>query len=243
MFQRLDAKQRQQQKEPASPGGTAADDEPAQQQQQDLPSYVVKLQFLELHGEEIRDLLVNHSLAGGRSGGGSSNGGAGAGGSGGGGRYKLAILEVNGEPEVVGATQQVVQAPQEALLALTHGMVRRVTDATAMNSSSNRSHAILTVFLEQQSATQLQVSKFQFVDLARSERQKRTGAQGKRLKEGIDINKGLLVLGNVISALASNSPFVPYQDSKLTRMLQGSLGGNHKTLMIECVRESSPRQF
>jgi Kinesin motor domain len=86
------------------------------------------------------------------------------------------------------------------------------------------------------------VSKFQFVDLAGSERQKRTGAQGKRLKEGIDINKGLLVLGNVISALASNSPFVPYRDSKLTRMLRGSLGGNHKTLMIACV-SPSPANF
>jgi Kinesin motor domain len=254
MFQRLEAKQRQQQQqqqEQTPPAAVYDDGDPARQQQQpqdddddsDLPSYVVKLQFLELYGEEIRDLLVNHSLASG--GGSSSNGGAGGGngsGGGSGGRHKLAIREVNGEPEVVGATQQVVQTPQEALLALTHGMVRRVTGATAMNSSSSRSHAILTVFVEQQSSTQLQVSKFQFVDLAGSERQKRTGAQGKRLKEGIDINKGLLVLGNVISALASNSPFVPYRDSKLTRMLQGSLGGNHKTLMIACV-SPSPANF
>ena len=86
-------------------------------------------------------------------------------------------------------------------------------------------------------------SKFHFVDLAGSERAKRTGAQGHQLKEGIDINKGLLALGNVISALGDDTKrgksFVPYRDSKLTRMLQDSLGGNSKTLMICCVSPSS----
>jgi hypothetical protein len=86
-------------------------------------------------------------------------------------------------------------------------------------------------------------SKFHFVDLAGSERAKRTGAEGQRMKEGIDINKGLLALGNVISALGDESKrgkfFVPYRDSKLTRMLQDSLGGNSKTLMICCVSASS----
>merc|ERR1712238_219958 len=89
---------------------------------------------------------------------------------------------------------------------------------------------------------QLKVSRFNFVDLAGSERQKRTQATGQRLKEGIDINKGLLVLGNVISALGDSKKqgaFVPYRDSKLTRLLKGSLGGNHKTLMIACVSPSS----
>ncbi|EJU00174.1 kinesin-domain-containing protein [Dacryopinax primogenitus] len=86
-------------------------------------------------------------------------------------------------------------------------------------------------------------SKFHFVDLAGSERMKRTAAQGERMKEGISINSGLLALGNVISALAtlpvtSNShgaTHVPYRDSKLTRLLQDSLGGNAHTLMLACV--------
>ncbi|POM65415.1 Kinesin-like protein [Phytophthora palmivora] len=82
-------------------------------------------------------------------------------------------------------------------------------------------------------------SYFNFVDLAGSERQKRTQAEGKRLKEGIDINKGLLALGNVISALGDDKKrgkvHVPYRDSKLTRMLQDSLGGNSRTLMLTCV--------
>jgi len=91
--------------------------------------------------------------------------------------------------------------------------------------------------------TEVRKSKFHFVDLAGSERAKRTGAVGQQLREGIDINKGLLALGNVISALGDDSKrgrvFIPYRDSKLTRMLQDSLGGNSKTLMICCVSPSS----
>jgi hypothetical protein len=84
------------------------------------------------------------------------------------------------------------------------------------------------------------VSKFHFVDLAGSERLKRTAAVGERIKEGISINSGLLALGNVISALGDPSKsktttHVPYRDSKLTRLLQDSLGGNAHTLMIACV--------
>ena len=81
-------------------------------------------------------------------------------------------------------------------------------------------------------------AKFNFVDLAGSERLKRTGATGDRAKEGIDINSGLLALGNVISALgdvAKRGSHVPYRDSKLTRILQDSLGGNSRTVMIACV--------
>jgi DNA repair exonuclease SbcCD ATPase subunit len=90
-----------------------------------------------------------------------------------------------------------------------------------------------------QPRAEVRKSKFHFVDLAGSERAKRTGAQGHQLKEGIDINKGLLALGNVISALGDDTKrgkvHVPYRDSKLTRILQDSLGGNSKTLFICCV--------
>uniref|UniRef100_A0A8D0QK72 Kinesin motor domain-containing protein n=1 Tax=Sus scrofa TaxID=9823 RepID=A0A8D0QK72_PIG len=84
-------------------------------------------------------------------------------------------------------------------------------------------------------------AKFHFVDLAGSERLKRTGATGERAKEGISINCGLLALGNVISALGDQSKkvvHVPYRDSKLTRLLQDSLGGNSQTIMIACVSPS-----
>ena len=80
------------------------------------------------------------------------------------------------------------------------------------------------------------VAKFHFVDLAGSERAKSTGATGAVLKEGININKGLLSLGNVISALTDEKgkAHVPYRDSKLTRILQDSLGGNSRTVMVAC---------
>lgn len=200
-----------------------------------LYEYEVRIQFLELYGEEIRDLLTPSSSE------------------------PLTIRDVglDNEPEVMGATRHKVESAEEALLCLTRGMMRRVTGATAMNASSSRSHAILSILVEQTTTlkeqgdseqahhehVQCKRSKFNFVDLAGSERQKRTKAEGQRLKEGIDINKGLLVLGNVISALGdpkkAGKSFVPYRDSKLTRLLKGSLGGNHKTLMIACVSPSS----
>jgi hypothetical protein len=118
-----------------------------------------------------------------------------------------------------------------------------------MNEVSSRSHAIFTVTLEQRlpvssadgsaSTVEVRTAKFHFVDLAGSERAKKTMATGVRLKEGISINQGLLALGNVISALGDEKKrgvvHVPYRDSKLTRMLQDSLGGNAKTVMIACV--------
>ena len=214
-----------------------------------LESYEIKLQYLELYGEEIRDLLSSTRSD------------------------KALNIRDHGwknesEPEVVGASEVVVESPEEAMILLERGSLRRVTASTAMNRNSSRSHAILSVVIEQTLAItnnssspednsdpssecrddrsddksiemQVKRSKFNFVDLAGSERQKKTGASGERLKEGIDINKGLLALGNVISALGDlkkrGKTFVPYRDSKLTRLLKGSLGGNHKTLMIACI--------
>lgn len=107
-----------------------------------------------------------------------------------------------------------------------------------MNSNSSRSHAIFSVTLSQQLPQSTIYSKFHFVDLAGSERLKRTNAIGDRAKEGISINSGLLALGNVISALGDEKKkqsHVPYRNSKLTRLLQDSLGGNSQTLMLACV--------
>ena len=112
----------------------------------------------------------------------------------------------------------------------------RMTGGTAMNEQSSRSHAIFTITLEQaKGENDLVMSKFHIVDLAGSERQSKTKADGIRLREGININLGLLALGNVISVLGEdNIKHVPYRESKLTRLLQDSLGGNSHTLMVAC---------
>ncbi|CAK6970838.1 kinesin family member 4 [Scomber scombrus] len=143
--------------------------------------------------------------------------------------------------KLVGLTEKKVFSAQEMVGCLELGNSARTVASTAMNAASSRSHAIFTITLEQRRGgdkVDSIVSKLHLVDLAGSERQKKTKAEGDRLKEGISINRGLLSLGNVISALGDESKkntFVPYRDSKLTRLLQDSLGGNSHTLMIACI--------
>lgn len=151
-----------------------------------------------------------------------------------------------------GVSNKLVGSVEETLEILKNGAKIRSTGSTNMNSQSSRSHAIFTLNIKQKSLSktpeyasqddcQMLNAKFHFVDLAGSERLKRTGATGNRAKEGICINRGLLALGNVISALGDREKIgchVPYRDSKLTRLLQDSLGGNSRTLMIACVSPS-----
>ncbi len=103
-----------------------------------------------------------------------------------------------------------------------------------MNQTSSRSHSIFTIVIEcaESNGEHIRVGKLNLVDLAGSERQSKTGATGDRLKEATKINLSLTALGNVISALVDGkSTYIPYRDSKLTRLLQNSLGGNAKTVM------------
>ncbi|CAO3591227.1 unnamed protein product [Absidia cylindrospora] len=141
-----------------------------------------------------------------------------------------------------GVKEELCSSPEELLGFLAKGSLCRTTGSTDMNTVSSRSHAVFSVILKQTRPdledTDTLTSKFHFVDLAGSERLKRTNAQGDRAKEGIAINSGLLALGNVISALGDEhrrASHVPYRDSKLTRLLQDSLGGNSQTLMLACV--------
>jgi len=205
------------------------------------PEFKVSLQFMELYNEEILDLFDNTTSKGKKSG--------------------IRIHEdANGSIYTIGVTSKSVKTEEDTLTALRSGAFNRTTASTNMNDQSSRSHAIFTLYIHQQrqarnpvSADDMEVcmpnnedletltAKFHFVDLAGSERLKRTGATGDRAKEGISINCGLLALGNVISALGDDTrkaSHVPYRDSKLTRLLQDSLGGNSRTLMIACVSPS-----
>ncbi|CAG8466905.1 5071_t:CDS:2 [Racocetra persica] len=143
---------------------------------------------------------------------------------------------------VIMAQQKFVGSPMPAAPAPARPATpSRLDSSRIARSSSNLNLRMSRRFDEGDWVTV--TSKFHFVDLAGSERLKRTSAVGERAKEGISINGGLLALGNVISALgdqnkAKHVTHVPYRDSKLTRLLQDSLGGNAKTLMIACVSSS-----
>lgn len=162
----------------------------------------------------------------------------------------------NGVITLSGSTEVEVSSQKEMAACLDQGSFSRATGSTNMNNQSSRSHAIFTIILEQMRkldsnnttdgvsmedvADDYLCAKLHLVDLAGSERAKRTGSDGLRFKEGVHINKGLLALGNVISALGDEKKrkegaHVPYRDSKLTRLLQDSLGGNSRTVMIACI--------
>nr|KAJ3421322.1 hypothetical protein HK105_003904 [Polyrhizophydium stewartii] len=149
----------------------------------------------------------------------------------------------NGRVFVSGVTEIPVASQLEALRCLHRGVAMRSTAKTAMNSESSRSHAIFSITLTRRTDRATTTSQFHFVDLAGSERLKRTKSTGDRMAEGISINQGLLTLGRVVAALVNNanaspdqSPaVVPYRESKLTRMLQNSLGGNSKTFILACI--------
>ncbi len=138
-------------------------------------------------------------------------------------------------------TQSIVKSVTEIEKIMIAGSDRRKTGATAMNATSSRSHSIFTIYIETSENDadgnqRIRAGKLNLVDLAGSERQSKTHAEGARLKEATKINLSLSALGNVISALVDGkSQHIPYRDSKLTRLLQDSLGGNTKTVMIAAI--------
>uniref|UniRef100_A0A8C6AAZ3 Kinesin family member 21A n=1 Tax=Marmota marmota marmota TaxID=9994 RepID=A0A8C6AAZ3_MARMA len=212
------------------------------------PDFKVNAQFLELYNEEVLDLFDTTRDIDAKNK-----------------KSNIRIHEDStGGIYTVGVTTRTVNTESEMMQCLKLGALSRTTASTQMNVQSSRSHAIFTIHvcqtrmcpqLDAENATDNKMisessqmnefetltAKFHFVDLAGSERLKRTGATGERAKEGISINCGLLALGNVISALGDKSKratHVPYRDSKLTRLLQDSLGGNSQTIMIACVSPS-----
>lgn len=138
-------------------------------------------------------------------------------------------------------TEVNVVEREDIINTIETGKSHRASAATLMNAESSRSHSILSILISQQNSStgRQRKGKIFLVDLAGSEKISKTGAQGLRLEEAKNINKSLTALGMVINALCDGSPHVPYRDSKLTRILQDSLGGNSKTTLIICCASES----
>ncbi|XP_061146961.1 kinesin-like protein KIF17 [Syngnathus typhle] len=180
--------------------------------------FLVRVSYLEIYNEEIRDLLGNDTKQ---------------------------RLELKEHPEhgvyARDLSMHTVHNVLECEKVMERGWRNRAVAYTLMNKDSSRSHSIFSIHLEMchtDAAGQdhLRAGKLNLVDLAGSERQSKTGATGERLREATKINLSLSALGNVISALVDGrSKYVPYRDSKLTRLLQDSLGGNTRTLMVACL--------
>ncbi|XP_043397375.1 kinesin-1 heavy chain isoform X2 [Chelonia mydas] len=140
-----------------------------------------------------------------------------------------------------GCTERFVCSPDEVMDTIDEGKSNRHVAVTNMNEHSSRSHSIFLINVKQENTqTEQKLSgKLYLVDLAGSEKVSKTGAEGALLDEAKNINKSLSALGNVISALAESSTYVPYRDSKMTRILQDSLGGNCRTTIVICCSPSS----
>lgn len=181
--------------------------------------WAISVSYLEIYNEQFRDLLNPNTAT------------------------KLAVREdVKGNIYVSGLKEVVVESVAQLLQCLRKGSDIRQTNSTAINAQSSRSHAIFTILLTQKQVNKetgivtTVTSKLNLVDLAGSERIKNSGANDGRIKEGISINSGLTALGKVISQLSSlNQTYVSYRDSKLTRVLQDSVGGKAITYLIACI--------
>ena len=175
----------------------------------------VTVSFLEIYNETIRDLIVKTPDT----------------------------LDLREDPKegsiVAGLSEHVVQSSDEILELLLLGNKNRIQEVTLANKTSSRSHAVFRIKVENTNNSNMQkkVGMLSLIDLAGSERAASTGNRGIRMVEGANINKSLLALGNCINMLYENSikakrGHIPFRDSKLTRLLKNSLGGNCRTVMI-----------
>ncbi|CAM9743620.1 unnamed protein product, partial [Ectocarpus fasciculatus] len=187
----------------------------------DSVEFVIKVSYIEIYMEKIRDLLDSYHT-----------------------KMNLPVREDKQRGVyVAGATEEYVTSADELIAVMSAGAKNRVTAATGMNQGSSRSHSVFIISVQQRDVndSSTKTGMLFLVDLAGSEMVKKTHATGQVLNEAKTINKSLSALGQVINALTDEKkPHVPYRDSKLTRVLQNSLGGNSKTcLIVNC----SPSSF
>lgn len=178
----------------------------------DTHTYNISVSVLEVYNEQIRDLLATSPAS-----------------------KKLEVKQASeGSHHVPGIVEAKVENIKEVWNVLRTGSNARVVGSNNVNEHSSRSHCMLCIVVRAQNLMngECTKSKLWLVDLAGSERIGKTDAQGERLKEAQNINRSLSALGDVISALANKSSHIPYRNSKLTHLLQDSLGGDAKTLMF-----------
>ena len=182
--------------------------------------FFLRCSFVEIYNEEVRDLLGN----------------------------KDKKLDIREDPKkgtfLKDLTYVTIKNPADIDKSLDTGNKNRHVGATSMNDQSSRSHSLFTVYLEieekgENNNSRIKSGKLNLVDLAGSERVGKTNATGQTFDEGKKINLSLTALGSVIDALSQNRKYVPYKDSKLTRLLADSLGGNTKTVMFANISPAS----
>ena len=181
--------------------------------------YTFKISFLEIYQEQIHDLLNPDQ------------------------NKNLQIRDVGNNIFVENLRTFIFSSPEEGLKYLIQGAKLRHSAQTKMNEGSSRSHAIISIYIENiitefNNKLKNKKSVFHIIDLAGSERQNKTGAIGERVKEAGSINKSLLNLSIVIKNIINNIKPIPYRDSKLTHILKDSLGGNSKTIIIANISNS-----
>ncbi|XP_070614040.1 centromere-associated protein E isoform X4 [Erythrolamprus reginae] len=190
--------------------------------------FLLRISYMEIHNETIQDLLCSNIRK----------------------KKSLVVREdINRTIYVEDLNEEVVISPEQVMSWLKKGEKNRHYGETKMNEKSSRSHTIFRMIIESKEKHTsgssyegaVMVSHLNFVDLAGSERASQTGAEGIRLKEGCNINRSLFILGQVIKKLCDDQSggFINYRDSKLTRILQNSLGGNAKTVIICTITPAS----
>ncbi|RKO96594.1 hypothetical protein CXG81DRAFT_14230, partial [Caulochytrium protostelioides] len=192
-----------------------------QRLESETAEYSVRVSYIELYNEELKDLLSADDPD----------------------FRKLRIFEDfsrKGSVLIQGLEESIVKNVDDVIQIMHRGSSKRQMASTKMNESSSRSHCIFSITVHIKEATPdgedlLKVGKLNLVDLAGSENIGRSGAESRRAKEAGMINQSLLTLGRVINALVERSPHVPYRESKLTRLLQDSLGGRTKTCILAAI--------
>ncbi|KIY98787.1 Kinesin-1 [Monoraphidium neglectum] len=182
-------------------------------------AFTMQASMLEIYNEEYKDLLARKAAT----------------------KKHNVVHDANGTTNVSDLTLVDVNTPEAVDALLARAMEKRSVGCTQMNEQSSRSHMVFTLRIDGVNASsQLKVAGvLNLIDLAGSERIKESGATGQRLKEAQNINKSLSALGDVIFSLANKESHVPFRNSKLTWLLQPSLGGDAKTLMFVNVSPAS----